>query len=205
MSSSLAVAEAELLPMEQIECRATELLVSLPPHVWNGADLPIPVEEIADSQLGLLVLDREDIPCPPPGPDGESRISGLLIPARREIWIDADEARQWPARRRFTIAHEIGHWLLHRDRSGDGDETFCRATVVHAEDEEASVPTRKPKRDYPPAEVEANAFAAALLMPAPLIRMKYEEMRARELDFAWLCRRFDCSGAAMGRRLHSVV
>lgn len=36
-------------------------------------------------------------------------LSGLLLPVRGEIWVNAEEARQWPPRRRFTIGHELGH------------------------------------------------------------------------------------------------
>ncbi len=180
----------------EIERRATELLVSLPPHIWDGASLPIPVEEIADSQLGLLVRDRDDIPCPPPGPDGEeTSVSGLLLTRRREIWVNGSESRQWPGRRRFTVAHEIGHWLLHRNKQND--QVFCRSATVDPQEDQP--------KSYPPIESEANHFAAALLMPTPLIRMKYEEMRERGLEFDWLCDKFGASGAAMGRRLHRVI
>ena len=51
-------------------------------------------------------------------------------------------------------------------------------------------------------EEEANAFAAALLMPAELIRRHYEDTGG---DFERLCELFGASGAAMGRRLHAVI
>ena len=34
--------------------------------------------------------------------------SGMLLPAERRILVNADEA---PVRQRFTIAHELGHWI----------------------------------------------------------------------------------------------
>ena len=54
----------------------------------------------------------------------------------------------------------------------------------------------------PPREEEANHFAAALLMPARLVELHYRRM---EGNFDRLCRLFDSSGAAMGRRLHAVI
>ena len=48
----------------------------------------------------------------------------------------------------------------------------------------------------------ANWFAASLLMPAGLIRRHYERTGG---NFDALCRIFNCSGAAMGRRLHQVI
>ncbi len=50
-------------------------------------------------------------------------------------------------------------------------------------------------------EQEADAFAAALLMPAGLVQAEYR----RDRDFARLCSVFGASGAAMGRRLHAVI
>ena len=53
----------------------------------------------------------------------------------------------------------------------------------------------------PPEEEEANAFAAALLMPARLIRRHYR----KGMDFFAFCERFGASGSAMGKRLHRVI
>ena len=102
--------------MRDVEERAEAVLAGLPGYVWDGERLPVPVEDIADSGFGLLVRDVEDMGTAPGAPallDGQS-LSGLLLPARGEIWVNADEARQWPPRRRFTIGHELGHWVMHR-------------------------------------------------------------------------------------------
>ena len=113
----------------EIETRATAILERVPEFVWDGESLPVPVEDIVDSCYGLLVRDVEDMT------DGararRSRpggwISGLLLPTHGEIWVNAEDARRWPPRRRFTICHELGHWELHRT----GQQTlFCRAGYV---------------------------------------------------------------------------
>ena len=122
-------------------------------------------------------------------------LSGLLLAARGEIWVNAAEAREWPPRRRFTIGHELGHWVMHRT----GQESlFCREATAAPEETPDPATTRPP---LPISEEEANAFAAALLMPARLIREHYPRVR----DHAEMCRLFDASGAAMGRRLHAVI
>src|ERR1700756_3898258 len=102
--------------MEEIERLAEEFLAQVPSYIWDGTTLPVPIEEIADSHVGLLVRNVEDLRRAPGAPalaDGQL-LSGLLLPVEGEIWVSADEARQWPPRRRFTIAHELGHWRLHR-------------------------------------------------------------------------------------------
>ena len=101
-----------------------------------------------------------DAPGVPELPGAET-ISGLLIPSLGEIWVNREEAGQWPGRRRFTIAHEIGHHVLHRTGQ---QALFCRKAMVR-EDKPAT--TRPP---LPVTEQEANAFAAAMLMPAELVR-----------------------------------
>src|SRR4051812_34566489 len=61
-------------------------------------------------------------------------------------------AGQWIARRRFTLAHELGHAFIgHVEPSPDTFETISGSTHV-------------------PEEVEANAFAAGFLAPADGVR-----------------------------------
>jgi hypothetical protein len=180
--------------MDEIELLAEEFLSGIPSYVWDGAALPMPIEEIADTHVGLLVRDVEDLGTAPGAPalgQGQS-LSGLLLPTMGEIWVNAEEARQWPARRRFTIAHELGHWRLHR--GANERAVFCRSGSIAAD-----AATRE---QLPTAEDEANIFAAAVLMPAPLVQAQYARCKR---DFERLCATFGASGAAMGRRLHAVI
>lgn len=65
-------------------------------------------------------------------------------------------ASHHPNRQRFTIAHEIGHLVLHEGEDVFVDRQFRRdATSSEAID---------------PIEIEANKFAAALIMPEEFIR-----------------------------------
>jgi hypothetical protein len=182
---------------EAIEARAYGILEAVPDFVWDGAELPIPVEDIVDSHFGLLVRDVDDMSnAPVPGGlcPGEW-ISGLLLPELGEIWVNAEDARRWPPRRRFTISHELGHWELHRTGQ---QSLFCRAGNVEPEEVELSEsPTVAPVRPLP--EQEADAFAAALLMPAHLLG-RHES----EADLGELCGRFGCSEKAMRRRLETI-
>lgn len=76
---------------------------------------------------------------------------------------------------------------------------FCRHGAVGAP-VAGEAPAERPPLD--PIEEEANHFAAALLMPAARVRSHYERLDG---DFDGLCRTFNASGAAMGRRLHQVI
>jgi hypothetical protein len=185
---------------ESIEERATQVLARVPDWIWNGDTLPVPVEHIADSCFGLHVRDVDDLSSAPgvPSLGPDQSLSGLLLPSMGEIWINAAEARDWPARRRFTISHELGHWCMHRTE----ETVWCRS---HAVDPAESEPA--PREAYPPEESEANEFAAALLMPAHLVERHYEQLRRRDPQgcFEQMCRIFGASGAAMSRRLRRVV
>lgn len=109
--------------------------------------LPVPVEAIASDLLGLWVEDVDDLP-----------VSGALIPSERRILLNRRESLESPERRRFTLAHEIGHWVCQCDEGrAPGPAIMCRAADI-------AVPEGKA------LEREANAFAATLLMPQGPVR-----------------------------------
>jgi hypothetical protein len=187
------------LTARELEEQAELVLGEVPEWVWDGQSLPVPVEEIVGSCQSLLVRDVEDMtvaPGAPPLEQGQS-LSGLLLADRREIWVNASEAREWPGRRRFTIGHELGHWCLHR-RPGQVS-LFCRHGQVE--------PTEKAETDpaHLSTEDEANVFAAAVTMPAELIRRHYKALRHEPDCFERMCQLFGASQAAMGKRLHAVI
>jgi hypothetical protein len=207
-----------------IEQRAERVLSRVTDWIWNGETLPVPVEHIADSCFGLYVRDVDDLRSAPGVPDlpATQALSGLLLPARGEIWVNAAEAQESKPRRRFTISHELGHWCLH----STGQAVWCRSQTVDpvdvsAETRSARFPggsaeprqaypsggSMQPRPAYPPEESEANEFAAALLMPAHLVRHHYERLRRRDPAdrFEQLCALFETSGAATSRRLRGVV
>jgi len=102
--------------------------------------LPIPVEEWIESPLGY----RFGVVRLPDGVLGQAFIED------REIEISDRIAHE--GRFRFTCAHELGHQVLHRRRARE----FIDSGVMLSE------PDRR-------VEWEADRFAAALLMPIPLV------------------------------------
>src|SRR5213595_2207529 len=105
--------------------------------------VPVPVKAIAEDYLGLTVTEAEL--------DG---VSGLLYPAERAVFLNAAEV---PARRRFTLAHELGHWVC-QCLEGTEAPVFCRAEEVSLDPAVKAL------------EREANVFAAELLMPEDEVR-----------------------------------
>jgi Zn-dependent peptidase ImmA (M78 family) len=127
----------------------------------------VPVEAIAEDLLGLYV-EEVDL-------DG---VSGLLYPSERLIRVNANDP---PTRRRFTLAHEVGHWVC-QVQEGRGAAVMCRAEDIAPGTDRA-------------LEREATLFAAELLMPEPAVRAVAEDPAAE--------RRFGVSGDAMSWRFYS--
>lgn len=69
-------------------------------------------------------------------------------------------SKQSPERQRFTVAHELAHYLLHKD----DPEFVFRTETSHRSDD----PFEYLESEDVRMEREANAFAAALLMPPNL-------------------------------------
>jgi Zn-dependent peptidase ImmA (M78 family) len=90
-------------------------------------------------------------------------------------------AGQHEVRRRFTIAHEIAHYLLHRDLIGDGtqDDVLYRSGLSNR------------------VEAQANRLAADILMPRHLIDEVVKSGIASADDVAELARIFNVSKDAM--------
>lgn len=101
-----------------------------------------------------------------------------------------------PTRRRFTIAHEIGHLVLHTDERFHVDESF----PIGLRDKRSSLGTDK-------REIEANQFAAELLMPRDFLVKDIKALPDNidvEHAVELLARKYKVSPQAMSLRLTSL-
>lgn len=154
---------------------------------------PVPVERIARSLLGLFVDEADDIRALPGAPADQGRLSGMLDPAEMVVWVDRAEAGRSAGRRRFTIAHEIGHLLLHVPASR---EVFYDRPADIREIDGAGAEEGAPELHR--REREANAFARELLMPETLLN---QQAHATGFNLPALAGRFEVSVPAMRLRL----
>jgi predicted transcriptional regulator len=160
---------------------------------FDVADVPpVPVERIAESLLDLLIEECDDVRSVPGAPTERGRLSGMIDPATQTIWLDRTECARSRGRRRFTIAHECGHWVLHI--AGAERPVCCRPQDI-SEHEIADVEKIRQLRRR---EAEANAFARELLMPEPLV---VEHAQATGCNLAALAERFAVSVPAIRLRL----
>jgi len=114
-------------------------------------------------------------------------MSGRVQKINGKIRIDVN-AKDHPNRRNFTIAHEIGHALLHLQ--GIDDATISDPEYRWTASEDQS----------PYKEVEANRFAAALLMPPAWVRQAFETTK----DIGSLAHTFEVSSDAMRFQLEKL-
>lgn len=135
---------------------------TLPDQVRQLVDLfagnpPVKLSDLAKS-LGLIVRAAEL----PRGISGEIRPSdesesGFMIR------VNKHESK---VRQRFTVAHEIAHYLLHCDRIGDGvrDDFLYRSALSDR------------------IEAEANRLAADILMPPSVVEKFLDEGSGNDFD-----------------------
>lgn len=108
----------------------------------------------------------------------------------------AVNALESETRKRFTAAHELAHYLMHRDlMHANGGRMNRHTDKLYGGPEEnpASPFTRQ-------HEIQANRIAAQIVMPAPLIRAKFKECQ----DAGQLAAAFGVSKAAMEIRLRTL-
>lgn len=127
-------------------------------------DLPVPIELIIEQTYGLEILWGHV-----PEPSG-SLILGALAPRHRRIVLN--ERRQplferYMGPERFTLAHELGHWIYDADNpaqlalglEGGDQELYCHYRGSPELSEESRI-----------REMNANKFAAHVLLPEDLVR-----------------------------------
>ena len=114
---------------------------------FGGPEFPVPVVAIAEDLLGLEIDEVE------------LDVSGMLLPAERRILVNVQEPE---VRRRFTLAHELGHWVC-QVLEGRGSPVMCRDHDLSDAADRA-------------LEREANVFAAELLMPEEAVRASAENI-----------------------------
>ena len=122
---------------------------------------PLDVPFVIHNFLGIRVEEPEEIPS-----EGEGlEIAGFIDREGKRIVAAQKYKRQW---RQFTLAHELGHWILH-------------PAVVYRRERPL---TGSERTDYrrPHEEVEADAFAAELLMPTKLLKKVFHESFGPPID-----------------------
>lgn len=133
-------------------------------------------------------------------------VSGLLVRDGQGTVIGVNST-QSPVRQRFTIAHEFGHYMLHDEISEHVDHAYSVGRRPATEQAEPRVYFRSEASSQATdvEEIEANFFAASLLMPRAMLDSR-NAVAAMDDDRAvrQLARDFNVSQHAMSLRLANV-
>jgi Zn-dependent peptidase ImmA (M78 family) len=122
-------------------------------HELEGLDgvYPVPVGAIC-SMLGIKANFSKM----------QNNESGKICKEDEQYSIFVNE-KDHPLRQRFTVAHELGHYCLHKDTLDTNGEILERNDYSSEGIDEK--------------EIQANAFAAELLMPQIYFLEKYSELK----------------------------
>jgi Zn-dependent peptidase ImmA (M78 family) len=131
-------------------------------HQFKVTEGAVPVDRIVES-LGIEIkLDRVD-----------DDLSGFLVretKGQKRSIIGANKSHH-PHRQRFTLAHELGHFLLHEGETVHLDDAR-QAFTINLRNVESAKGEDNDER-------EANLFAAELLMPAKFLM---HDLQGKNLD-----------------------
>ena len=151
----------------------------------NALILPIDLNQVTE-YLKLSIKEKRL----------ENEYSGFLAVKEKTIVVNSCHP---PVRRRFTIGHEIGHFQLHRGQKY-GTSVFIDRTVYFRKDSSDGIEHQM--------ELEANAYAAGLLMPEILLDEYLEKHPRLNLekpaDIKLLAEEFEVSRPAMEYRLKNL-
>lgn len=153
MTRSLAVDRSELADTVQSDQLADLLVQQLIPQLPQP--LPLPIEDVAKG-CGIVEIQRLDTDAFEGGlVQDEHKVHGFVLV----------KAGVLPQRTRFTIAHELGHFVNLRHVAPPGE-----ARLLCSKDD---LKRTGPQADYRHGmEAQANEFAAHLLMPARLLKVQ---------------------------------
>jgi Zn-dependent peptidase ImmA (M78 family) len=136
-----------------------------------GEKIPVDIENILEVGLKISII-------PSPGLQDRGDVDSFISSDWRNVYVDNDKYfndRHY-RRIRFSLAHELGHFILHREIF-ESLEIKSLADYYHFYSE-------CPQEQYNFLEAQANKFAGYLLMPPELLapyKLKYLTKARKQL------------------------
>lgn len=155
-------------------------------RAWYSTGMPDAIDlEVVRQMLPTTPYGTGVREIRPPVQFNDDAFEGMLArdPNDHEVWGIAYNGKSRPERQRFTIAHELGHFILHRSRQ---QSLNCDKQSVHT-----GIDTL---RDI---EREADEFASNLLMPGDLLRAWISSQRIDFRVLGDIAKRFQVSLEAL--------
>ena len=163
------IASIKRLTRKEIESHSVAFLKQYPQH----SDIPVNIEAIADNELEFDI-----IPLPGLRNQLENAVDAFITSDFKEIWIDQFVYEHRDSRRRFTIAHEIGHMVMHREA--------YECLDISSLDTRIRGISGIPPHIRSQLEKDADEFAGCVLVPGAALSDVYDEQYAIAVDDALL-------------------
>mgnify|MGYP001597405956 CR=1 FL=1 len=190
--------EIPFFSYEEIRNRADDFLRQYHP----SREIPVPIEEIIEFQMNIDIF-------PIQGLHTILDIDGFTISDLSTIYVDDFVYKSRPGRYRFTLAHEVGHIVLHRN-------IYLMASFQNIQGWKDFINSISDK-DHSWLEYHAYTFGGLVLVPGEHLteRTQYhiERIRKEDIslsenwDFAWdriadqLAKDFEVSTQVIEKRL----
>lgn len=159
----------KFMPEKHIERAASELLFAYGQRFGAVTTPPVPAEEILECHFGLSVgFDDLQTRLKDVGVLGATWIEDRRVLIDQSL--DPTTNPRIEGRYRFTVAHEAGHWVLHRHQLVE-----ARGAPLFDGTPAPSVICRN-TGNKPPIELQADYFAGYLLMPEEMVRRAWAEL-----------------------------
>lgn len=153
--------------------------------------IPFPFEEIVKDRGDISILYYNLL---------TQEVSGAIVYENNsyKIIVNSSEMKE---RQYFTLAHEIGHYFLHKDAITNMTDKI----LIDGQDNYAGVlfrttPLTETDRQR---EVEANEFAAELIMPSDKVKEIWEKTDGK-LSVEYYAKTFNVSVSAMAIRMERL-
>lgn len=127
---------------------------------WAEGKIPVNIERIVDVRLGMDIISV-------PGLKDEIGVDGFLSRDRDAIYVDERVSNAVPSRYRFTLAHEVGHLVLH--------EELYRCAEFRTPPEWLQFQSSLPEKDYSRYEFQAYCFGGLILVPKAALENAVQE------------------------------
>jgi Zn-dependent peptidase ImmA (M78 family) len=148
------------LPYEKIAAHATRFLADM----GYEDTIPVPVEEIIEFDLRLNIV-------PIPNLQRDFEIEGFTASDMSAMYVDEYVYLNRPLRYRFTLAHELGHYVMRSDIF----KRFKFNSVASWKD----FLNKVDPREYSSLEYQGYAFGGLLLVPPDhLEKLFYENLES---------------------------
>jgi Zn-dependent peptidase ImmA (M78 family) len=183
--------------IDQLEAIARKVLKGYDPALLFGLPAAVPIEKIAEWLglnieyqclrkngliLGETVYDKTFLPV---FNIDKNRYELIFVNDNTILLDESLLDSRYEGRLRFTCAHELAHWLLHKD-------LFTGMRQIAAQGN-----LRKSSEEHPIAERQADYLATALLMPTGQVKRAFHAVRDTPKPITTLAALFEVSKQTM--------